>query len=155
PIKALIFVTPLCAARLKRRPAVEALLRERGAHDDIFTHALLGDLSRLEADLAVDPGLAQAGDPAVDALTITPLHHAVAGGHVEALRVLISLVDARGEPVLNADRALRDAVAQQDVGMVRLLLDHGADARRLGGGRWVLDPNLAPLLAQAGARVDR
>jgi hypothetical protein len=36
-----------------------------------------------------------------------------------------------------------------------MLLEHGADATRIGAGRWVLHPDLAPMLARAGACVDR
>jgi ankyrin repeat protein len=35
--------------------------------------------------------------------------------------------------------------------MVQLLLEHGADAHALGAGLWVIDPQLAPVLAGAGA----
>ena len=35
--------------------------------------------------------------------------------------------------------------------MIELLLENGADARAVGAGRWVLDPEIAPLLAKAGA----
>jgi hypothetical protein len=35
--------------------------------------------------------------------------------------------------------------------MIELLLERGADARAVGAGRWVLDPAIAPLLANAGA----
>lgn len=51
PIEPLIFVTPLCTARLKRRHDIEAMLLRRGAHEDIFTHAFLGDIERLNKDL--------------------------------------------------------------------------------------------------------
>src|SRR5688572_21159532 len=79
PLQELVFVTALCAARAKRRDKIESLLRERGAQEDIFTHAFLGDTQRLQATLAAEPASAQAIDPAVDALEITPVHHAVAG----------------------------------------------------------------------------
>ena len=148
-------VTPLCAARAKFRDQTEALLRERGAQDDIFSHAFLGDTTRLREDLVRDSSSAQATDPAVDALAITPVHHAVAGGHAETLRVLLSCVSARHEPVLNAARAVRDAAARENVEMVRLLLESGADARSVGAGRWVLHAELAAMLAHAGAAVDR
>lgn len=35
--------------------------------------------------------------------------------------------------------------------MIELLLGHGADARAVGAGRWVLDPQVALLLTEAGA----
>jgi len=73
-----IFVTPLCAARMKRRSAVESLLLAAGASEDVFTSAFLGDLASLTRMLTADPSLAQAADPAVDVLDITPVEHAVA-----------------------------------------------------------------------------
>jgi hypothetical protein len=89
PIAPLIFVTPLCAARARRRKEVEALLVRRGAKEDIFTHAFLGDVEGLQADFVREPLSAQTVDPAVDALEITPIHHAVAGAHTDALGVLL------------------------------------------------------------------
>ena len=150
-IEPLIMVTPLCAARLKRRKELESLLVERGAKDDIFTHAYLGDVRGIEDDLDGDPTLAQATDPAVDALMVTPVHHAVAGEQVEALRLLLS--HAQG-PVLNVSRAFRIAVARENVALVRLLLERGADASSIGAGRWVLHSELAPMLSRAGAHVE-
>src|SRR5262249_10299862 len=134
---------------------IEAFLRDRGAKDDLFTHAFLGDLEALEADLARAPASAQMIDPAVDALEITPIHHAVAGERVGALRLLVGRAARSGEPLRGAARALREAVARENVAMVALLLEHGAPGPSIGAGRWVLHPELAPVLARAGARVDR
>ena len=152
---ALILVTPLCAARAKRREEVEALLVRWGANEDIFTHAFLGDLERLREDLVRNPLSAQTVDPAVDALEITPVHHAVAGARVEALRMLLSHLSQRNELLLGGARAVRAATGRENVAMVAILLEHGADATRVGAGRWVLHPELAPMLARAGACVDR
>ena len=146
-----IFVTPLCAARMKRRSAVESLLVAAGAHEDVFTSAFLGDVGSVERFLAIDPELAQAPDPAVDVLDITPVEHAVAGGHVEALRVILDHLTA---PLPDGVRALRGAAEKGSLEMVELLLAHGADATRIGVGRWVLHPELAPLLAGRGASID-
>jgi truncated hemoglobin YjbI len=151
----LIFVTPLCAARARRRNEIEALLVRHGAKEDIFTHALLGDLEPLERDLVREPLSSQTVDPAVDALEITPLHHAVAGARVEALSMLLSCTARANQPLRGGARALRHAAALGNTAMVAMLLDHGADATRLGAGRWVLDSALAPMLTRAGARVDR
>ena len=146
-----VFVTPLCAARMKRRSAVESLLLAAGAHEDVFTSAFLGDLTSLAPMLAADPSLAQATDPAVDVLDITPVEHAVAGGQASALRLILDHV---AHPLPGCVRALRGAAAQGSLAMVELLLAHGADATRIGVGRWVLHPELAPLLASRGAAID-
>ena len=146
-----IYVTPLCAARFKRRAAVEALLLAAGASEDVFTAAFLGDLTLLARMLAADPGLAQATDPAVDVLDITPVEHAVAGGQAGALRLIL---DHIAHPLPGGVRALRGAAAQGSLAMAELLLAHGADATRIGVGRWVLHPELAPLLASRGATID-
>ena len=146
-----IFVTPLCASRMKRRPAVESLLLAAGASDDVFTAAFTGDLGSLARMLTADPGLAQAADPAADVLSISPVDHAVAGGQAAALRLLLDHVT---HPLTGHARALRGAVAQGSLAMTELLLAHGADATRIGTGRWVLHPELAPLLASRGAAVD-
>jgi len=145
-----VFVTPLCAARMKRRSAVESLLLAAGAHEDVFTSAFLGDLTSLAPMLAADPGLAQATDPAVDVLEITPVDHAVAGGQASALRLILDHV-AHPLPYV---RALRGAAARGSLAMAELLLAHGADATRIGVGRWVLHRELAPLLASRGAVID-
>jgi len=155
PIEPLIFVTPLCAARVKRRSKIETLLLQQGAKEDIFTHAFLGDLDRLRADIGRDPGVAQAIDPAVDALQITPVHHAVARGQVEALRLLLSHISKADQPLLGGTRAVQAAVTRESVATLMMLLDQGASAASIGAGRWVLHPELAPILARAGACVDR
>ena len=146
-----IYVTPLCAARFKRRAAVESLLLAAGASEDVFTAAFLGNLTALTQMLAADPGLALAADPAVDVLDITPVEHAVAGGQAGALRIILGHI---GHPLPGGGRALRGAAAQGSLAMAEMLLAHGADATRLGVGRWVLHPELAPLLASRGAAID-
>jgi truncated hemoglobin YjbI len=155
PIEPLIFVTPLCAARMKRRGTIEAVLLSRGAKEDIFTHAFLGQLDRLHEGLGRDPRAMQAIDPAVDALQATPVHHAVAGSQVEALRALLSCIAQADEPLLGGARAIQAAVARENVAMLMMLLDQGASAASVGAGRWVLHPELGPILARAGASVDR
>lgn len=146
-----LFATPLCAARMKRRTAAEAQLVSAGAHEDVFTAAYLGEDAALEGMLVADPEPALTSDPAVDVLRITPIDHAAAGDRLSALRLLL---DRTGDLPYGGVRALRAAAAHGDAAMVRLLLDHGADASRIGAGRWVLDPELADLLARHGARVD-
>jgi truncated hemoglobin YjbI/ankyrin repeat protein len=142
------FVTPLCAARMTNRLEISALLLRRGAREDMFTAAFLGDLPLVQQLLSERPSLAQVPDPATDVLIITPVHHAVAGYQLLTLRTLL---DHATEPVRTGSRALRAAAERGSREMVELLLEHGADARAVGAGRWVLDPEIAPLLANAGA----
>ena len=146
-----IFVTPLCAARMRNRAEVESLLLGAGAHEDAFTSAFLGDLATLTQMLAAAPSLARTTDPAVDVLDITPVEHAVAGGQAAALRLIL---DHLGQRLRGGVRALRGAAAQGSLAMVDMLLAHGADAARIGVGRWVLHPRLAPLLASHGAKIN-
>jgi hemoglobin len=142
------FVTPLCAARMTRRSELSTYLEGRGACDDIFTAAFLGDTSLVRRLLAERPSLAQVSDPATDVCTITPVHHAVCGDQLQTLRLLL---EHTTEPVRTGARALRCAAARSDCEVLELLLEHGADAHAVGAGRWVLDPEIAPRLAAAGA----
>jgi ankyrin repeat protein len=147
-LEGILYVTPLGAARMRRRSDVTASLLRRGARDDVFTAALLGDLPLVRELLAERPSLAQVCDPATDVLTITPIHHAVAGNQLPALRALL---DHTTERVRSGARALRAAVERGNRDMIDLLLEHGADAHAVGAGRWVLDREIAPRLASAGA----
>lgn len=147
-LELVLFVTPLCAARMTRQSEIGVLLLRRGARDDAFTAAFLGDLPLVQRLLSERPALAQVPDPANDLLTITPVHHAVAGYQLPILRTLL---DHATEPVRTGARALRAAAERSSREMIELLLEHGADASAVGAGRWVLDRQIAPLLAAAGA----
>jgi truncated hemoglobin YjbI/ankyrin repeat protein len=147
-LELVLFLTPLCAARMSNRPEIGALLVHHGAKQDVFTAAFLGDSPLLGTLLSERPSLAQVADPATDVLTITPIHHAVAGNRLSALRTLL---DHTSEPVRTGARALRAAAERGNREMVELLLEHGAEAHSVGAGQWVLDARLAPLLARAGA----
>jgi hypothetical protein len=150
PFERVIFVTPLCAARLRHRAAAEWILLHADARDDVFTAAFLGDLTQLRTSLANNSALAHAFDPAADVLDITPVDHAVAGGQPEALRLVLDHVRP---PLRSGGRALRGAVEKGNVPMVEMLLAHGADPATIGVGRWVLHPELAPLLASRAASI--
>src|SRR5262249_31083696 len=78
----------------------------------------------------------------------TPIHHAVAGRQLPTLRTVL---DHATEPVRTGARALRAAAERGSREMIELLLEHGADARAVGAGPWVLHAEIAPLLANAGA----
>ncbi|HEY3233654.1 MAG TPA: ankyrin repeat domain-containing protein [Polyangiaceae bacterium] len=76
----------------------------------------------------------------------------MAGGQVEALEILF---EHAGMPLVGSARALDSAARAESAAMVRLLLDHGANATGVKAGRWVLHAEIAPLLTAAGARIDR
>jgi hemoglobin len=142
------YVTPLCAARMTRHSDICTYLLDQGAREDIFTASFLGDLALLRQMLSERPSLAQISDPAADVLIITPIHHAVGGNQLSTLGVLL---EHTTEPVRAGARALRAAAGRRDRAMVEILLQHGADARAVGAGAWVLDPEIAPRLAASGA----
>ena len=89
---------------MTRRSEMSTYLLGQGARADIFTAAFMGDLPLLRQLLAERPSLAQVADPATDVLTITPIHHAIGGGQVPTLRVLL---DHTTEPVRTGSRAVR------------------------------------------------
>lgn len=147
-LELVFFVTALCAARMTRHSEITALLLRRGARQDVFTAAFLRDLPVVQRLVSERASLAQVPDPATDALTITPIHHSVAGNQVPALR---DLPDHATEPVRTGARALRAAAQRGSQKMIELLLEHGADAHALDDrGRTAID-----WLGQAAKSVDR
>ncbi|MBI3832638.1 MAG: ankyrin repeat domain-containing protein [Planctomycetes bacterium] len=143
--------TPLTHALLHKREEAAGLLRKHGAREDIFMFAALGDLEGLRRELAADPALAHAADLAHDIYRLTPLHHAVAAGRREAARFLLE----HGAKIGRHSTLLAKWSAElRDAELLRVLLEHGADATRVGSGEWVLYPEVAALLVAHGADVD-
>ncbi len=146
-----IMMTAHCAARSKKKDETAGYLLERGAVYDVFSACFLGDQDRVSALLEEEPGLANAHDPACDLLPVTPLHHAVYGGHEHVARYLF---DRGAETGVNSTALVGYAAGRGQINLVRLLLENGADATRIGCGRWVLDPEIAALLTAHGADVN-
>ena len=93
----------------------------------MFTAAWLGDLNALKGCLDRRPEFVSAIDPADDFQEVTPLCHAVAGGSIEAVQLLL----ARGAEVRrHSGKLLTLAVVMNRVDLVRLLIEHGADVER-------------------------
>jgi truncated hemoglobin YjbI/ankyrin repeat protein len=143
--------TPLCLALLKRKQAMVDLLLANGALDDVFTMAALGEVEKLRAELEGDRTLANVTDPAHDTFQMTPLYHAVSYGQVEAACLLFKYGAKVGRL---SSLLVRTAAAQENVELLRLLLKHGADATRVGAGRWVIHPEISKLLDDHGADVN-
>jgi hemoglobin len=146
-----LMLTPLCVALFKKRKETVACLLKAGALYDIFTAAYLGDIATLKQLIGKDPTLANAEDPANDILQTTPLHHAVYGGHLNLVEYLFEHGAQVGN---NSTPMVKYAANKGDHTLTQCLLEHDADATRMGPGVWTLHPQLADMLTQAGADVN-
>ena len=146
-----VAVTPLAIAR-KWRPALVAPLVEHGAIDDVFTAAWLGDLPALRGHLDRNPELVHAIDPADDFQEVSLLCHAVCGGSIDAVKLLLE----RGAEVKrHSGKLLTLAVVMNRVDLVKLLIEHGADVERAGflGRLDDAERPVADLLIASGKKV--
>jgi ankyrin repeat protein/truncated hemoglobin YjbI len=144
-------VTPLCAALVAKRTRLVNLLVEFGACYDIFTAALVGDRGAIEKLLEVAPELVNACDPAHDLALITPLTVAVLAQQVDIALLLLE----RGATVGKYSvRLLRAAANGGQEPLTEILLEHGALAKGIGAGSWVLFPRIAERLIAHGANVN-
>jgi ankyrin repeat protein len=104
-------------------------LTDHGAIDDVFTAAWLGDLPALRGHLDRNPKLVNAIDPADDFQEVSVLCHAVCGGNIDAVKLLLE----RGAEVeRHSGKLLTPAVVMNRADLVKLLIEHGADVRRVG-----------------------
>jgi truncated hemoglobin YjbI/ankyrin repeat protein len=118
-----VMVSPYCIAMRSRRADVAHYLLDHGAQMDVFTAAFLGELAALRDHVAA--GLANAQSPHEDLHPIAPIHHAVDGGSIAAATLLIE----NGADVRTCGgRLLTSAARHGAADLVRLLVDHGADA---------------------------
>jgi ankyrin repeat protein/truncated hemoglobin YjbI len=125
-----VMVSPHCIAVRSRRAKVAQFLLDHGAQVDVFSAAFLGELDTLREHIAA--GLVNAQSPHDDLHPVTPLHHAVDGGSVNATTLLL---DSGADAHTCGGRLLTSAANQGSIQLVRLLLDHGAgpaDAESLG-----------------------
>jgi ankyrin repeat protein len=121
-----VAVTPLAIAK-KSRPALVGPLVEHGAIDDVFTAAWLGDLTVVRGHIDRHPELVNAIDPAEDFKEVSLLCHAVCGGSIDTVRLLVE----RGAEVERySGRLLTLAVVMNRVDLVKLLIEHGALVER-------------------------
>ncbi len=145
-----VTVSPYCIAVRSRHHQVARFLLDHGARVDVFGAAFLGDLDVLRDHIAA--GLANAQSPYEDFHPVTPLHHAVDGGSVAAVTLLLAN-GAEARPV--GGRLLTSAANQGSAELVRLLLDHGAQARDAESlGPVGTDPTIGRLLVAHGFDLD-
>ncbi|MEJ2217731.1 MAG: ankyrin repeat domain-containing protein [Gemmatimonadota bacterium] len=153
-------VTAILAALYNRRQAVLDVLLAAGPDLTLFEAAALGEVDRLRALLSVRGS--RAGEYAVDGFT--PLHLAAYFGREEAVQVLLEAgapVDATTRNAM-ANRPLHAAAAGRHDGVVRLLVEAGADANARQAGGWTAlhaaaqhgDDDLVEMLLEAGAHPE-
>src|SRR5437588_3466831 len=146
-----VAVTPLAIAK-KWQPALVGPLLEHGAVDDVFTAAWLGDLPALRGHVERHPELVNAIDPADDFQEVSLLCHAICGGSIEAVKLLLE----RGALVKrHSGKLLTLAVVMNRVDLVTLLITYGADVERVGILGRLDDPErpVADLLTAHGKKV--
>ena len=146
-----LFVTPLCAARMKRRSAVESLLLAAGPTRTSSPRHSSATSARSRGCSRPIPALPRRRIRRSTSSTSRPSSTRSRAGRP---RRCGSSWTTSQHPLPGHARALRGAAAQGSLAMAELLLAHGADATRIGVGRWVLHPELAPLLASRGAAID-
>jgi ankyrin repeat protein/truncated hemoglobin YjbI len=123
-----VSVTPLALAK-KWQPSLVAPLIEHGAINDVFTAAWLGDFPALCGHIDRNPDLVHAIDPADDFQEVSLLCHAVCGGSINAVKLLLE----RGAEVKrHSGKLLTLAVVMNRVDLVQLLIEHGADVEGAG-----------------------
>jgi ankyrin repeat protein/truncated hemoglobin YjbI len=123
-----VAVTPLALAKKWQSELVGQLVKY-GAIADVFTAAWLGDLPALRSHLDRHPELTDAIDPADDFQEVSLLCHAVCGGSIDAVRLLLD----RGALVKrHSGKLLTLAVVMNRVDLAKLLIDNGADVQRVG-----------------------
>ena len=134
-------VSCYCIARYRKHDEVADFLMERGAVIDIHTAAFLGDLNGVESLLkqrkeSLNEGHPQhlMGEMTEDGLDwrlassswATPLCYALRGGDVETVEYLIE----SGARIEGIEEAFFNA-SNKDFEKVRLLLENGADPRKM------------------------
>jgi ankyrin repeat protein len=152
--ESLVQITPYCAAWYYRRPVVAEYLASRGSMIDVFRAAFLGDLSRVEQELAARPELLNAEDPQDDLYYTPLLSFAVAGGHTNLAGALIQ----RGAEVARySAQLIHLATRSGRRDLIELLFASGADPRVVGAGTFVepSDLDLLRYLLDGGVSPNR
>lgn len=119
-----VLVKPYTVAVLRKRTEIAEFLLDSGTVVDVYTAAFLGDDDRVMAAVGDDPVIVNADQPEETVWRVTPLHHALAGGHASVVCTLLRHgVAVADHAALAFDIACRPARTD----LVDLLLDAGSE----------------------------
>ena len=119
-----VLITPYDVARRYGREELARALLGCGAQIDVFSASFLGERDRLLELIDREPELVTREQQDDTVWRVTPLHHAVAGGHDAIVRLLID----RGAKVRPYTRLLCDIAARSTRGdLIDMLVAEGAD----------------------------
>lgn len=149
----LLEISPYCAALTKNHAKVAESLLNHGARYDVVSACYLGNLDFLQSALADTPSLLQTLYPQHDPQgPVTLLHYAVARGHEDMSKWLIS---QGSEVKSHSKRLVHLAIASQSVAILEQLFGAGADVSgttMLKGE--VPNESIAKTLAANGVNLD-
>ena len=151
--ESLVLVKPYAVARTFRRDRLAEYLLQAGTEIDLYTACYLGDNAGVVELLKAKPGLVNREQPEESVWFVTPLHHALSGGHKDIVELLLR----HGAKVKRYSELLLDIVLRRGrTDLVELLFKHGASARSLGGADLPLESRaLTELLLKHGADVHK
>jgi ankyrin repeat protein len=121
-----VLLKPYCIALRYGHPELAELLLQASTVIDIYSACFLGDADRVQHLLDEDPSLLVKEQDDDSVWRVTPLHHAVAGGHEQLTRSLVE----KGAKVKPYTRLLCDAaIRMKHSELVTVILDCGADRK--------------------------
>ena len=119
-----VLLKPYCIAVRYRRAELAEMLLEAGTEIDIYSACFLGDVQRVRALLEKDLSALKREQEDDSVWRVTPLHHAVAGGHEKLTR---SLIEAGAEVAAYTRLLCNATVRMGHPELLPVLLDGGAD----------------------------
>jgi ankyrin repeat protein len=123
----LVLVKPYCIAVAKKRGEIAEYLLQHGTEIDLYTAAFLGQMDPLKQWLAGNAALVNQHQPEEGIWRVTALHHAVAGGQIQAAEHLIGA----GASVAEHAPLLFDiACRRARMDLIEILIRAGADPRQ-------------------------
>jgi ankyrin repeat protein len=149
--ESVVLIKPYTVATIFKRAELREMLSAGGTTMDIYTACFLGDQGRVKDLIRKNPSIVNKEQQDETVWRVAPLHHAVSGGHKDLAEFLIS----KGAQVRPHSELLLEMTGNRD-DMLGMLLQHGLDARSVGGVLLASLPEAtARLLIKNGADVNK